>query len=224
VSRERRLGLTRRAPRRSKKRSRAERDAEVHRWKASLVRDFVAKHGWSKLRADTVVRPGVRLFDWVHARRTKYRTGKIADWLVAECESIPGWSWDPLRERHQRNLDNLRAFVKKRGWQALTMKTVVDGVLLAQWAITRRREYQRGVLAGWMVAAFEAIPGWEWDPIATIQRRNLLALRGHVARHGWDHLRLHTVSRDGIRVGKWANHVRTLCRKGSAPRWLCRRP
>src|SRR6266545_953441 len=82
--------------------------AEQHLWKLSLLRAFIAKHGWAKLSKKTIVPPGVRLHNWVRARRVDYDSGEIASWLVNECEGIPGWSWSPVQDAYRRNLDNLR--------------------------------------------------------------------------------------------------------------------
>src|ERR1041385_8202178 len=42
--------------------------------------------------------PTRRSSDLVRARRVDYANGTIADWLVAECEAIPGWSWKVYEE------------------------------------------------------------------------------------------------------------------------------
>jgi hypothetical protein len=200
--------------------SRADRLAEQHRWKLSLLRSFVKRRGWSELRADTVVPPGVNLFTWLHGRRQDYRNGEIADWLVKECEGVAGWSWDPIRDRHRRNVDNLRAFVRAHGWERLTLESEVDGVRLSAWAATRRIEYRRGALDRRLINALEAIPGWTWEPRTAGHSRNLLALCGHVTRHGWSGVNLATKSRNGLRIGTWANHMRVLHRQQKLPPWL----
>ena len=211
--------------RRRKRRSRVEehrrRLDEQHRWKRSLLREFIAKHGWSALNKDTVVPPGVKLFSWVRGRRVDYWNGEIRDFLVPELEAIPGWSWDPIRDRHVRTIDNLRAFVRKEGWRALTVETEVDGVRLSQWCATRRQEYKRGTLTDWLIPALEAIPGWSWDPLIDLYGERLEQITRHVARHGWEDFTIHTRDDDGVNIGKWANHIRDLYRKDRLPDWLC---
>jgi hypothetical protein len=192
---------------------------EEHLYKVSLLREFVARHGWKELRKDTRYK-GVALFNWVHSRRTDYRTGEIRDFLVPLVEAIPGWSWDPVRDRHRRNLDNLRNFVRVHGWDALTWDTEVDGVQLAQWCATRRQEYRRGVLPAWIATALEAIPDWSWEPLEDHYEERLRLLREHVKRNGWDELALHTIDRYGNRLGRWASHVRVLHREGRLPEWV----
>jgi hypothetical protein len=212
------------ARRRRKKLTRADKLAEQHRWKLSLLREFVAKHGWSEVRAGTVVPPGVNLFTYVHARRVQNRYGRrgkpMPRWLVAACEAVPGWSWDPNRDKLRHGVDTLRAFVKRHGWQLLHVDTVVDGVRLSHWCATRRQEHKRGALERWLITALEAIPDWSWDPRTTHYVRNLGVLRDHVARNGWDAFRMHTIARDGTAIGKWANHIRHVHREGRLPAWL----
>lgn len=193
---------------------------QQHRWKLSLLRDFVRRHGWEQLRRETVVPPGVKLYRWVTARRIDYRTDKIAHWLVAECEAIPGWSWSVFDDAHRRNLDNLRRFVKERGWDALTDKPVVDGVRLDKWVAHRRDEYKRKHLDAWLIRGLEALPGWTWDPRRAGYERNLRILREQVELYGWSSIHEHTISRRGTHIGHWANNARAMYRRGDMEPWV----
>ncbi|MFN0248645.1 MAG: helicase associated domain-containing protein [Kofleriaceae bacterium] len=190
-----------------------------HLYKLSLLREFVSEHGWKELRNGTCHK-GVALHNWVHLRRTEYKTGEIRDFLIPLVEAIPGWSWDPVRDRYRRNVDNLRAFVRANGWGALTSGTNVEDVALAQWCANRRQEYRRGTLPAWLARALEAIPGWSWEPAEEHYEDRLRALREHVERHGWDGFRLETIDRHGNRLGRWATHVRVLHRSGRLPQWV----
>lgn len=193
---------------------------EAHQWKLSLLRAFIAKHGWAELGRNTVVPPGVHLFRWVATRRVDYRNDRIADWLVAECEAVPGWSWSPYVDAYKRTIDLLRRYVKKNGWAAVKGKTIVDGVRLHRWLGHRRSEHKRGKLDRWVVTALEAIPGWTWDPRTAGHAHHLKQLRGHVARHGWDSIDAGTRSADGTRIGQWLPNIRAVYRKGGVPAWL----
>ena len=211
--------LRKRKPARSRAEAYQRRRDEEHLYKLSLLREFVAKHGWKELRKDTRYK-GAALFNWVHQRRTEYKTGEIRDFIVPLAEAIPGWSWDPVRDRHRRNVDNLRQFVRTHGWDALTWETKVDGIALAQWCATRRQEYRRGVLPPWLGEALEAIPGWSWEPIEEHYEDRLRQLREHVELRGWEGFALHTIDRYGNRLGRWASHVRVLHRSGRLPAWV----
>lgn len=212
-----------RVHRRKQPRSRAERYQQQrdddHLYKISLLREFVATYGWKELRSHTRYK-GVALFNWVHLRRSEYKTGEIRDFIIPLVEAISGWSWDPIRDRHQRNVDNLREFVRDHGWHALTWTTKVDGVCLAQWCATRRQEYRRGTLPAWLEKALEAIPDWSWQPVEEHHEDRLRLLREHVGRYGWDDFGLQTIDRHGNRLGRWASHVRVLHRSGRLPTWL----
>ncbi len=191
-----------------------------HKWKLSLLRAFIEKEGWSNLSRDTVVPPGVRLFNWVATRREDYRKDRIPAWLVAECESIPGWSWAPYRDAYVRTLDLLRRYVKEHGWAAVKGATIVNGIQLHRWIAHRRAEYKRGELDQWIVDGLEAIPGWVWDPRTAEQAHYLKQLRGHVTRHGWSVIDQETRTKDGTRIGLWLQNIRALYRKGLVPSWL----
>jgi len=193
---------------------------ERHRWKLSLLRDFVRRHGWAELRRETIVPPGVPLYRWVTARRIDYRDDKIAGWLVTECEQVPGWSWSVFKDAHRRNLDNLRTFVRKRGWDALATKPIVAGARLDKWVAHRRDEYRQGHLDKWLIRGLEALPGWTWDPRRTGYERNLRELRAYLAHHGWSAIRQQTITDNGIHLGAWLGNVRAMYRRGELEPWV----
>lgn len=192
---------------------------EMALWKASLLKDFVKKHGLEKLTRRTTVPPGVDIGIWVENRRKDYRHGTIQDWLVEELESIPGWSWDPTGDRQRRNLDLLRVFIRRHGWSKLLVQTKVEGVALGSWVTTRRQSYQRRQLPSWVARALEAIPGWSWAPLDDRQRRNLGLLREFVEKKGWESLHKDRHWR-GVHLENWVEVCRRRRRQGTMPAWL----
>jgi hypothetical protein len=212
----------RRTPKRNPKTNVANALVERHRWNLSLLREFIAKYGWAKLKPDTVVPPGVHLHRWVTHRRSEYKADKIADWLVPECEAIPGWSWSLFRDAHVRNLDNLRSFVKQHGWDALATRPVIDGARLDKWVHHRREEYRLGELDDWLIRGLEALPGWTWDPRRAGYERNLQELREHVELYGLSSLHEHTLSRRGSKIGHWAGKMRAMHRRGELEEWIAK--
>jgi hypothetical protein len=209
-------GKRRNKPRSEQHRQRLDDD---HRYKLAILREFVAERGWSELRAKTIYK-GVNVFSWVHNRRTEYQTGEIRDFLVPELEQMPGWSWDPRRDRYRRDVDNLRHFVLNHGWDAVTVETEIEGVKLSQWCANRRAEYRRSTIPRWLSDALEAIPGWSWEPIEDHYAERIASLRAHVERNGWKNFRLQTIDRCGVPVGRWANHIREVHRRGTLPVWV----
>lgn len=192
---------------------------EQPRYKLGLLREYVEHNGWIGLRAGKTYR-GVNLFSWIHNRRTEYKTGEIRDFLIRELEAIPGWSWDPWRDHMKKVADDLRAFVRANGWEAVTVETSVDGVKLSAWCAVRRVEHRKGKLSARLMTALEAIPGWSWEPREEHYAERIAQLPAHVARHGWEGFGIHTIDRHGNPIGKWANHVRAMKRRDGLPRWL----
>lgn len=199
---------------------RREQNKEYHLWKVSLLRGFVSENGWKALRKDTIVPPGERLYGWVRNRRIDYKKGVIPNWLASQCESIPGWSWDHRRDATKKNIDNLRAFVKKNAWSELGWKHEVDGVALGQWAAIRRVWYHRGQLEEWIARALEAIPGWSWEPRQEAFDAKLAALKKYVARHGSADFNMTTTGANGELIGRWAGHARELYREEALEAWI----
>ena len=137
---------------------------ERDRQRLEVLRELVDQHGWAEFRLRKT--RGVGLGWWVDKCRVRYRQGKLARWLVAEFESIPGWSWSgglQQHERYRRQLKLLREYVAKHGWDQFGTKTVVSGVKLGLWATTRRQDYRKGKLEPAVVRDLEAIPGWKWS-------------------------------------------------------------
>ena len=84
------------------------------------------------------------------------------EWVEEELESIPGWAWDPVHHRQQRNIDLLRKFVETHGWEKFTTRTIIDGVNVGGWVNGRRTDYRKGILSRWLQEQLESIPGWKW--------------------------------------------------------------
>ena len=92
-----------------------------------LMKDFAASERLDRLTSKTVYR-GRSLGIWATCRRVDYRKGKLPRWVEEELESIPGWAWDPVHRRQQRNIDLLRKFVDTHGWEKFNTRTIIDGV------------------------------------------------------------------------------------------------
>ena len=187
-----------------------------HNRNVEILRVFVAKPGWSKLRAETAVN-GVQIGQWVTSRRVEYKKGRLADWLRIALEVIPGWSWDPYADEHRNNLQRLHAYVTQNGWDKFTVKTVMDGVRLGTWARNCRKK--KAVLPEWLKLALEETQGWSWSPISDGHSRNIKLLQEFVGNNGLEMLRDETVV-SGVSIGKWVSHARRKYRNGELPDWL----
>ena len=131
---------------------------EAYRRNLDLLKQFVEQQGWDEFRSNTV-HEGIRLGLWVTNCRARRET-TLPAWVQQELESIPGWSWDPVTDRHHRNLRLLREFVERNGWRAFRQQTVVDGARLGQWVSCRREDYKKGEIPSWLKEELERIAGW----------------------------------------------------------------
>ncbi len=140
--------------RRRKRRARRE---EPQRWRLSLLRSFISKHGADALTMDTRVAPGVAIGSWATVMRTRYRQGTLAAWLCEGLEAIPGWTWTPLADRKRGYAARLAAYVRDGG---LTLEELLA---LGRWIRLRRTDFARGKLRRGLRQALETISGWSWE-------------------------------------------------------------
>jgi len=93
-------------------------------------------------------------------RRREYHAGQLSADRIAELESIPWWSWDPLADAFAVEVNRLRAFPdrpRRRGTRT------EDEAQLALFSSNRRREYHAGQLSADRIAVLESIPWWSWN-------------------------------------------------------------
>lgn len=144
---------SRRAPRR-----RRTQEEEAQRWKAALVRDFVAQRGWDALKVGTQV-AGVDLERWVIHRRSEFRRGVLSDEMRETLEAIPGWSWTPITDRRLRTVSTIEEFLRRGAPAGLTVQRLYE---LGRWVVRRKREIRTGLASAEVAAELESIPGWTW--------------------------------------------------------------
>jgi uncharacterized protein (DUF2132 family) len=184
-----------------------------------LLKSYVAEHGWEDFRFTTRVET-FHIGQWVNLRRMQYRRGTLPTWLAQELEAISGWSWDPVKEAHLRNLKLLRWYVSQHGWDRLTKKTVVEGVHLKAWVYSRKRAYVAGRLSAWLQTELEAIPGWSWD--TGLKRKEQVALemlQRFVVEYGWGEFSSSTKV-NGVQIGRFVGKWRTARRRGQLERGI----
>jgi len=189
-----------------------------HRRGLQLLRRYVKQHGWTDFTWNTAVE-GFNLGAWIDGRRRAHEEGRLPDWLAAELEKIPGWTWKPTEHRQHHRVALLRKHVTRHGWENFTNKTVAGGVPLGTWVNNCRMAHKDGKLPVWLAKELEAVPGWSFTPMEDRQRRNVALLTKHVQRHGWNGVTQRTVVR-GVKLGAWVSRCRTAHRKGRLRPWL----
>ena len=180
------------------------------------------KQGWGRFNTkSTGVAPGVKLGSWVSSCRSNRHL--IPPWLCEELESIPGWSWNPLREERRRRLAVLREFVGRHGWAALRTSdrpgggTVYEGVALGYWVSTCR--HQREDIAKEIVAELEKIPSWSWRPVEEAREDKLARLRAYLETP-LDRKRGPLTLEELEMLGEWVREKRLAYAEGRMARWL----
>jgi hypothetical protein len=126
------------------------------------LRWYVDEHGWRDFRSQTVF-DGLAVGTWAVRRRAEFHRGRFPGWLRRELESLPEWTWAPIKDRHRRQLDLLQSFVRENGWDRLNQQTRVGEFRIGAWACNLRRAHRLARLPAWLKEELEAIPGWQWS-------------------------------------------------------------
>jgi hypothetical protein len=179
----------------------------------AALRRFAKREGHARVPYD-YREAGIALGQWVVLRRVDFRKGRLAADQVRRLERLPGWTWDPGRERFQQMLALLHRFVSREGHARVPFAHQEAGVSLGLWVCNRRMAYRRGTLSKVHVDALELVPGWTWNAGRRQDLdRVLRALATFVRREG--HARVprgHT--EHGLRLGLWVSHQRQSFHRG----------
>ncbi len=146
------------------------------RWPDGLaaLRTYVHRHGTARIPHDTVV-DGFPLGHWVAARRAQRKRNALTPAQVRTLAALPGWVWEIRQTRWEQGLRLLTAYADRTGApnpNSFYVEATEDNFTLGAWAMSRRKEYRRGVLAADRIQALEAIPGWEWAPYDAAWQRH----------------------------------------------------
>jgi superfamily II DNA or RNA helicase len=188
-------------------------NARTDRWEDAflLLERFVAREGNARVPVGHV-EDGSRLGAWVNQQRTLHKDGRLSSPRVARLEAIPGWSWDPRRDRWGDTFRLLEAFVEREGHSQVPDGYVEGDADLGSWVVIQRGHYRRGTLSQPRVARLEALHGWSWNPMSDQWEDFFALLERFVAREGHarvpkDHLE------DGAQLGTWIGNQRRAYRK-----------
>lgn len=188
------------------------------RWPDGLaaLRTYVHRHGTARIPHDTVV-DGFPLGHWVAARRAQRKRNALTPAQVRTLAALPGWVWEIRQTRWEQGLRLLTAYADRTGApnpNSFYVEATEDNFTLGAWAMSRRKEYRRGVLAADRIQALEAIPGWEWAPYdAAWQRHYQLLRQVGVEQGSVAYLSQRTVVH-GVPIGHWVMTQRSRHRTG----------
>jgi|GEM_PF-2066593 len=188
------------------------------------IRRFVNLHGWSAITKDMVIE-GVQADLWLNTRRSAYREGRLAPWLVNALEVIPGWSWSATHERyHFRDMTKLlAAYVSVHGWTNLEWDTTFRSARIGGFVQECIFRHLEGLLSVSTRDALLNIPGWSWDQdvSTSADRRILLELKAHLKAEGWGRIR-EWIKFQETRLGRWLRFCRSRRTRNHLPEKLRR--
>ena len=142
----------------------AERRYETHqRRRLAALRSFIARFGWTPLRAGR--RAGLKaggsdLSRWVVDCRHRFKRGDLPAWVAAELSTIPGWTWEGRATSHDRFICLLHALVE--GVADASRSVPSELVTIALLVDDCRAKRRRGSLSEDLAASLERLPGWSW--------------------------------------------------------------
>jgi hypothetical protein len=153
------------------------------------------------------------LNQWIRRLRDDFRDDTLPPEIVAQLETLPGWSWNPRQTSWERGLYALRAWVSVHGDACPPQAGVIDGFPIGRWVHARRREHRAAKLPPEKSSQLEALPGWQWNIYDVSWQRAVQALQAYAAEHGTTRVPSgHTVG--NLRLGEWVGHQRRLHRRG----------
>ncbi len=120
------------------------------------------------------IEAGVNLGAWVIRQQIEYKHRRLQRQgdRVARLEAVPGWKWSVSpAERWDRAHAALVKFQQRQGHVEVPANRVEDGVNVGNWVRQQRYRYSSGYLQRHpdRIARLEAIPGWRWPRIRTLQ-------------------------------------------------------
>ena len=182
------------------------------------LRRFVEQEGHARVPKFHVVDPdGFRIGVWVNTRRYDFSRRRLSEEHKEALEALPGWSWDPAKDRFEEGVAHLRRFAKKEGHTRVPRDYEEGKFKLGKWVSALRvklgarlNDEQREALTG--------ISGWSWDPLEDSFQADLARLRRFAEREGHTRIAAQHVDEDGFPLGRWASRRRSQYRRGKLNR------
>lgn len=181
---------------------------------AARLHAWVAEHGTAVVPDDTVYN-GSPLSTWIHAVRRRRIQGTLTATQLAELDALPGFTWGVLDTRFAQGLALLREHHEATGSASPNQFLIhPSGFTLGAWTSRVRTLYRAGTLAPQRVTALEAVPGWQWNPMAEQWAVRLLLVRACALTHGGLHAIPRDTRIDDIGVNAWITRQRARARAG----------
>jgi predicted helicase len=99
---------------------------------------------------------------WIHNKKTDYKTGKLTDNQIKKLEIINGWCWNIKDKIFSENYNKLKVFIKNNNIIPTVTSKDINTIKLAQWCTKLRGYYKQGILSEEHIILLENIPKWFW--------------------------------------------------------------
>ena len=176
------------------------------------LQDYLAEHNLYPPRK-LVGNSGKQLYEWILTQRTNFRNGSISQDSIRLLETLPGWSWDPLKEQFDAAILAINEFASVNGHPNVPHGYIdKNGLKLGAWVSQKRVRYKKNLLDESQVRALENIPSWTWtlfedkwmNAYEAIKQFSLRELHCSVPR---SHIE------NGVKIHFWCTHQRSDYRR-----------
>lgn len=137
-------------------------DGEAFAHHLELVRAFATVSGGAVLPESYVAPTGEAVGRWVHAQRTRYRSGRpMSPEVVRLLEAVPGWSWTRLTDHQERMLGLAGTYADTHGGDLPAPEWCgPQNERVGAWLRAHGRAERAGTLTAELAARLRELPGW----------------------------------------------------------------
>ncbi len=201
-------------------------------WNSAFMRlrDVLAAHEISDVKADYTTGDGVRLGLWIRTQQRAYRTGLLSKERQRLLESIAKWRWNigpgPRRTpAWDEILVHVRRYSETHGNPNVPCEYVEeDGFPLGARLAHVRRKYKEKKLSQEQISALDSIQGWQWKALLPpnyvrvdddrVWNEFLGYLREYVKKEGHALVPISFRTKNNRRLGYWVGGQRKAHRLG----------
>ncbi|MGJ6127042.1 helicase associated domain-containing protein [Mycolicibacterium sp. Y3] len=139
---------------------------------------------------------------WIANQRVVFKQGSLSNDRRERLEGLPGWAWNGVDGRWQRQFEELSAHLAREG------RYPTQGSSLGFWINHQRVVFKQGSLSNDRRERLEGLPGWAWNGVDGRWQRQFEELSAHLAREG-------RYPTHGSSLRSWINRQRVAFTRGS---------
>ena len=184
-------------------------------WEAALqeLARYKVEHGNVKVKFQFVTDTGIKLGQWVSARRRDRSKGKLSAEQIASLDEL-GFVWDVLDQMWQQGLEQLKQYRAEHGHVLVPKRfQAADGFKLGSWVSSRRKARSKGKLSTEQIASLDEF-GFLWKFWDQMWQHGLGQLKQYRAKHGHVLVPKRFQAADGFQLGSWVSSRRKARSKG----------